>query len=461
MDDTGKSPNIPHPPPVTIHGVVTTGPRALADVVADMAEPDSEAMQNKIINEEYKIWKKNSVFLYDIMYSRALDWPTLTTQWLPDVKQVPGKPMRTHRLLLGTHTSGQSIDYLRIAQFDLPMPPAATLADYNPTTEELGGYGASKEPIKFAVVQQIVHPGEVNKARYQPQNPDIIATWASDKNMYVWDRTKHQSVPRGEDPKPQVILKGHTEEGFALEWNPHVEGQLLSGSGDTKVNLWDLQRDFTLDAKTVKPSTTYTHHSATVNDVQYHPSFGKNLFGSVSDDLTFQLMDMRSSHLSRPAVIVKDAHADAINTLAFHPTLDKLFATGSADKTIGVFDLRFPDHGKIHNLEGHKDIITKIDWHPTDSAILASSSDDRRVIFWDLTRAGMEQTPEDAEDGPPDMLFMHGGHTNRVSDFSWNRNDPWVMCSAAEDNLVQVWRASRHLVEKLPPGVQRREVSES
>ena len=27
-----------------------------------------EQMQNKLINEEYKIWKKNSVFLYDLMF---------------------------------------------------------------------------------------------------------------------------------------------------------------------------------------------------------------------------------------------------------------------------------------------------------------------------------------------------------------------------------------------------------
>ena len=33
---------------------------------------DEEIVQNKLINEEYKIWKKNSVFLYDIMYSRAM-----------------------------------------------------------------------------------------------------------------------------------------------------------------------------------------------------------------------------------------------------------------------------------------------------------------------------------------------------------------------------------------------------
>ena len=394
------------------------------------------------------------------MYSRALEWPTLTTQWLPDVQDVPGKSFRTHKLILGTHTSGQSTDYLQIAHVNLPNPPAASLADYNPATEELGGHGAAKEPITFSIVHKIVHPGEVNKARYQPQNPYIIATWAADKNVYIWDRSKHPAIPK-DSSTPQATLKGHTGEGFALEWNPFTEGQLLSGSEDQSVILWDLAKDFTLENKTIRPHRTFTHHSATVNDVQFHPTFGNNLFGSVSDDMTMQLMDLRRNSNSQPAVIFNNAHSDAINSLAFHPTLDKLFATGSADKTIGIFDLRFPDHGKIHSLEGHKDMITNIDWHPTDVSILASSSEDRRIIFWDLSKAGTEQTPEDAEDGPPEMLFMHGGHTNRVSDFSWNKNDPWVTCSAAEDNLIQLWRASRHLVEKLPPNVQRREVSES
>ena len=43
-----------------------------------------EITQEKIINEEYKTWKKNAPFLYDLMVSTALEWPTLTTQWLPD-----------------------------------------------------------------------------------------------------------------------------------------------------------------------------------------------------------------------------------------------------------------------------------------------------------------------------------------------------------------------------------------
>ena len=52
----------------------------------DVVHEDQEMVENKLINEEYKIWKKNSVFLYDMLYGRALEWPTLTTQWLPDKK---------------------------------------------------------------------------------------------------------------------------------------------------------------------------------------------------------------------------------------------------------------------------------------------------------------------------------------------------------------------------------------
>jgi hypothetical protein len=48
------------------------------------------------------------------------------------------------------------------------------------------------------------------------------------------------------------------------------------------------------------------------------------------------------------------------------------------------------------------------------------------------------QTPEDAEDGPPELLFIHGGHTSKISDFSWNTNDDWVVASVAEDNILQV-----------------------
>lgn len=42
---------------------------------------------------------------------------------------------------------------------------------------------------------------------------------------------------------------------------------------------------------------------------------------------------------------------------------------------------------------------------------------------------------------------MHGGFTNRISDFDWNKNDPWVMVATAEDNQVQIIRPAKSLVE--------------
>ena len=51
-------------------------------------EPFDDAVEERIINEEYKIWKKNTPFLYDLVMTHALEWPSLTVQWLPDVTRL-------------------------------------------------------------------------------------------------------------------------------------------------------------------------------------------------------------------------------------------------------------------------------------------------------------------------------------------------------------------------------------
>jgi len=148
------------------------------------------------------------------------------------------------------------------------------------------------------------------------------------------------------------------------------------------------------------PSSCYTHHTAIVNDVAYHP-ISDHLFGSVSDDRTLQIIDTRDSSTAKAAFKVT-AHTDAVNSLAFNPASDYVIATASADKTVALWDLRNIKF-KLHSLMGHNDEVNGLSWHPHEESILASSSADRRIIFWDLTRIGEEQTPEDAEDGPPEL----------------------------------------------------------
>jgi histone-binding protein RBBP4 len=158
------------------------------------------------------------------------------------------------------------------------------------------------------------------------------------------------------------------------------------------------------NSHTLKPTRKYTHHARIVNDVQYHP-IASNFVGTVSDDLTLQILDLRVSETSSASLVAKGGHTDAINSLAFNPTSQFLVATASGDKTIGIWDLRNVKD-KIHTLEGHDDAVTSLSWHPSEPGILGSGSYDRRIIFWDLSRVGDEQLPDDQEDGPPELYVF-------------------------------------------------------
>ena len=63
-----------------------------------------------------------------LLITHALNWPTLTVEWLPDLEQYiykvtsrpSGKDYKLQRLLLGTHTAEGEQNYLQIAQVQLP-----------------------------------------------------------------------------------------------------------------------------------------------------------------------------------------------------------------------------------------------------------------------------------------------------------------------------------------------------
>lgn len=153
----------------------------------------------------------------------------------------PDKNFTIHRLLIGTHTSNDAPNYLQIANVQIPKATIPNEHEYDEDRGELGGYGNSNSgetpAIKFFIEQKITHPGEVNKARYQPQNPNIIATMCVDNITRIFDRSKLSSVPT-ESVMSNLELRGHSGEGFGLCWNPHSAGHLATGSEDKTVRLW-------------------------------------------------------------------------------------------------------------------------------------------------------------------------------------------------------------------------------
>uniref|UniRef100_A0AAY4CK21 Histone-binding protein RBBP4-like N-terminal domain-containing protein n=1 Tax=Denticeps clupeoides TaxID=299321 RepID=A0AAY4CK21_9TELE len=398
--------------------------------MADKEAAFDDAVEERVINEEYKIWKKNTPFLYDLVMTHALEWPSLTAQWLPDVTRPEGKDFSVHRLVLGTHTSDEQ-NHLVIASVQLPNDDAQfDTSHYDSEKGEFGGFGSVSGKIEIEI--KINHEGEVNRARYMPQNPCII----------------HPSKPGKRSPEGGLwsVLEPQPECYRDVSLSSLWVMITISRCPQT-ICLWDISA-VPKEGKVVDAKTIFTGHTAVVEDVSWH-LLHESLFGSVADDQKLMIWDTRSNNTSKPSHAV-DAHTAEVNCLSFNPYSEFILATGSADKTVALWDLRNLKL-KLHSFESHKDEIFQVQWSPHNETILASSGTDRRLNVWDLSKIGEEQSPEDAEDGPPELLFIHGGHTAKISDFSWNPNEPWVICSVSEDNIMQVWQMAENIYNDEDP----------
>lgn len=89
----------------------------------------------------------------------------------------------------------------------------------------------------------------------------------------------------------------------------------------------------------------------------------------------------------------------------------------------------------------HNDRINGISFSPTKEHLFSSHASDRRVMIWDKSKINNINDDE----APPELLFIHGGHTDRINDFSWNINDDMICASVAYDNIMMVWKISEQI----------------
>ena len=104
----------------------------------------------------------------------------------------------------------------------------------------------------------------------------------------------------------------------------------------------------------------------------------------------------------------EDFHVDAVISLAANRQHRNLLASGSADKTIKLWDLNTAKCAKSYSY--HTDKVCSLAWHPKESRILLSGSYDRTVVAADM-RA-------------PDAKSPRWGVESDVEQIRWDPHDP-------------------------------------
>ena len=144
----------------------------------------------------------------------------------------------------------------------------------------------------------------------------------------------------------------------------------------------------------------------------WHPSDASTLFSGGMDGHVY-MYDCRTN--TQSPVIQRDG---AIHTVSAHPVERFLLATAGDENTVCLWDNRNLAR-PIHSLVGHSGVVTEVEWNPLNCSCVATCGRDKRVCIWDLGRIGASIA---TEEGPPELVFVHGGHTSFVNGIAWSPN---------------------------------------
>jgi len=230
--------------------------------------------------------------------------------------------------------------------------------------------------------------------------------------------------------QPFVLNAHKSTEGYALDWSPLIpEGKLLTG--DTKGRI------FTTIAKQgggweIDRKDPFTGHAGSVEELQWSPS-EPFVFASGSSDGTVKIWDTRSKS-RKPKVSVKVSNSD-VNVLSWSHQTSHLLASGHDDGSWAVWDLRqwksqeaAANPTPVANFHFNKEQITSLEWHPTDDSIILAAAGDSTLTLWDLAvELDDEESKETGgvKDWPPQLLFLH--YLDGVKEGHWHPQIPGMV----------------------------------
>ncbi|XP_008559825.1 guanine nucleotide-binding protein subunit beta-2 [Microplitis demolitor] len=197
-------------------------------------------------------------------------------------------------------------------------------------------------------------------------------------------------------------------EGFLSSCRFFDDKTIITGSGDMKICMWDLESG--------KKTTDFCAHAGDVVSISLSPDGNSYITGSV--DRTCKLWDIREEKAKQTFF----GHEADVNSVCFHPS-GYSFVTASEDKTARLWDLRSDQQLATYKPPSSNPGYTSCGLSLSGRFIFCAS-DDNSIHIWDTLKAQYNGALN--------------GHENRVTSLSVAPNG-MAIASCSWDQMVRVW----------------------
>ncbi|MCJ1366501.1 hypothetical protein MMC16_005630 [Acarospora aff. strigata] len=225
---------------------------------------------------------------------------------------------------------------------------------------------------------------------------------------------------------------------------------MLSGGADSAILLWDLENaDDTGKRRLYRPSRAVAKSSSAhkfgITHLSFYP-FDSLAFLSSSYDHSLKIYATETLTPSASFDLSSVVYSHALSPIASH----LLVACATQHPAVRLVDLR--TGASAHSLAGHQGAVLSVAWSPREEHILASGGADGTVRLWDIRRSAGNLGVLDMEDSvgitgedgfgkgarPRDRGKAHIGAVNGVV---WTDKGDHIV-TAGHDERVRVWDAA-------------------
>jgi ribosome assembly protein RRB1 len=193
------------------------------------------------------------------------------------------------------------------------------------------------------------HSGGVNRVRAMPQRPEVVATWSDSGAVSIYNirgvldsfnrsagLEGASSGSRKINRDPFFVYKGHSTEGYAMDWSSVNEGHLATGDCDGNIHLWAPVEGYTNYSNSsfkvtnaYGPSTDDNIDNPSVEDIQWSPT-EKTVLAAAECGGYIKIYDTRCS--GRPMLSNKiHENSSDVNVISWNPIISNLLASGGDD----------------------------------------------------------------------------------------------------------------------------------